>query len=587
MTLSLKEQQRHLVTSGNYSFAAAGQPLFVHTGKRIVYNVLPGQGVVYTINADGTTTTHDSTTITASNIYQLFIGVGVDLNGDGATDAIRHMGIEHISGCRPDQASVSSPRCGGPQVVDFYFDCTKCDETYSVMVEVDDNESRAFSPWNKSSVEFTGSITTTCVSCSDCPVEHNCREVACKLADSLNNELDLKVGNRKYPDWKGKGRPRPYYVTRLHDNSFIYCLSPQTPESGCEKCTYIPAITGAVINGVTYTFTGTTNPLDSTQSLVAQVKSITDQLNDAFKTEYGENAHAGSAYYTGSYQACCPIQLHVNTCYAGFQLLGANSAQIAASVNDNPFTTHGTVTADPDCIDCGAEAATTSYTCGIRVIAEKLEPTCACLIEHPLAYYGRKIKVNPYGDGWRGKTWLVKEIQAMELPSGFGREIQFYEYQSKPQGKGHVSNRSNTVQGWGAQPGKTDRFNNVTARCDTDYCTYYLKFIMDRMKLSNERGDLDLHSWIHIPNGDTDTLDDWEAIYAKLLELAPTCKTFTATVCDRTYGACPPAASPAVSPSSTPGVSSTPTATVTPTRTPSVTPTVTPTVTITPSTSPA
>jgi len=312
----------------------------------------------------------------------------------------------------------------------------------------------------------------------------------------------------------------------------------------------------------------------------------------------------GSAYYTGSYQGCCPIQLHVNTCYDGFQLLGADSAQIAASVANNPFTVHGSVTADPECLDCGEAPATTNYTCGIRVIAEKLEPSCGCVIDKPLAFYGRKVRFNPYGDGWRNKSYLVKQIQAMELPSGFGREIQFYEYQSVPQGKGHLSNRSNTIQGWGAQVGKTDRFNNVTARCDADYCTYYIKFLMDRMKLSNERGDLDLHSWIHIPNDDTATLDAWEAIYAKILVTAPTCKVLTATVCDRTFGACPPVASPAVSPSSTPGVSSTPTATITPTATPtrtasvsgtpavtssvSVTPTVTPTVTstVTPSVTP-
>lgn len=582
MTLNLKPD-RHVVTAGNYSFAAAGQPLFVHTGKRIHYNVMPGQGVVYTQEADGTTLTHSSATINSTNAHRLFIGVGVDLNGDGITEAIRHIGIEHISACRIDQVAASSPRCGSPQVIDFYFDCTKCNETYSLEIEVDDNESRAFSPWNKSAAQFTGSIVTECVSCSDCAPEHNCKEVACKLASRMNNELDLKIGNRLYPDFKAQGRPRPYFATRLHDNTFIYCLSPQTENGSCENCTYIPAVTGAVINGVPYTFQGTTNPIDNTQSLVGQVKSITDQLNDAFKTEYGEHAHMGSAYYTGSYQGCCPIQLHVNTCYDGFQLLGAAGAQISVSQTYNPFTTHGTETADPNCLDCGETPATLNYTCGIRVIAEKLEPSCGCIIDKPLAFYGRKIKVNPYGDDWRGKSWMVKEIQGMELPSGFGREIQFYEYQQIPQGKGHVSNRSNTVQGWGATVGKTDRFNNVTARCDADYCSYYLHFIMDRRKLSNERGDLDIHSWIHIPNTDTDTLDDWEAIQNAVITASPGCVPISNVLCDRSLGACPPVASPTPSPSSTPGASSTPTATVTPTATPSVTPTVTPTVTPSPS----
>ena len=123
MSLSIKEMsERHVVTAGNYSFATAGQALFVHTGKSIVYNVLPGQGVVYTIEADGSTLTHDDTTIDATNIHSLFIGVGIDTNGNGSTSAIRHMGVENISGCRPTDASVSSPRCGAPQVTDLYFD---------------------------------------------------------------------------------------------------------------------------------------------------------------------------------------------------------------------------------------------------------------------------------------------------------------------------------------------------------------------------------------------------------------------------------------------------------------------------------
>jgi len=203
MTLTLKKDiQKHVVTSGNYALAAAGQPLFtcVGTGKsaQIIYNVLPGQLVAYTVN-NGVTLTVDDATLAASDIYELYIGVGIDTTGNGINDDIRHIGIEQVSGCEPREVSTSSPRCGGPQVVDFYFDCTQCDETYSVIVRIDDNKTQSFSPWNKSFSEFVGSIVTNCSSCDDCPVDHNCKEVACKLADALNNELDLRVGERKYP----------------------------------------------------------------------------------------------------------------------------------------------------------------------------------------------------------------------------------------------------------------------------------------------------------------------------------------------------------------------------------------------------
>lgn len=102
MTLTLKKDiQKHIVTAGNYGFATAGQPLFSYVGKgksaRIIYNVAPGQLVAYTVT-NGVTLTVTGATLASSDIYELYVGVGVDLNGDGVTDDIRHLGIEHISG---------------------------------------------------------------------------------------------------------------------------------------------------------------------------------------------------------------------------------------------------------------------------------------------------------------------------------------------------------------------------------------------------------------------------------------------------------------------------------------------------------
>lgn len=793
MTLTLKKDvQKHIVTSGNYALAAAGQPLFtiIGSGKRsqIVYNVLPGQLVAYTIN-NGVTLTVDDATLAASDIYELYIGVGVDLTGNGITDDIRHLGIEKISGCEPREVSTSDPKCGNPQVVDFYFDCTQCDETYSVIVRIDDNQTQSFSPWNKSFSEFVGSIVTNCSSCDDCPVEHNCREVSCKLADALNAELDLKVGTREYPDWKGKGLPRPFHATRLHSNSFIFCLAPQSEAGACEDCTYFDMISGAVVNGNYHEFVSNTNPLDATQTLTGQLDNIVLQLNDLFITEYaggqtGVDPHAGSAYATGTYQQCCSMQLHVNTCDANFQLLDVNGDPITPTTSNNPFTVYGTVDNDANCIDCsdgpavkasgtltltgqpqdvaatgtltltgqpldtetvvigtktyqfqtsltdvdgnvliGATASdsldnliaainlgagagtlyatsttantdvsaaagagdtmdvtaltsgsagnsivttetltngswgggtlsggitetvtidgkvytfqatlvnadgnvhigataeesldnlknainlgpgvgtdyatamtkhptveavdgtgttlvvyaitagtggnaitttetlangswgggtlsggaagtlgTTAYPCGIRVIAEQIKGDCGCFIDKPLSFYGRKVNILPFGDGWKGKPWRVVEVQAMELPAGFGSFIQFLEYQTLPEGRGRRYDRSNINKGWANLPGKKARVRHaVTAECDTNYCSYYMKSFVEKRKLTNDYGVITVHSNVHVPNGDTTTISAWESFFAALIALNPSCKVLTTVNCNYTIGGC-------------------------------------------------
>lgn len=541
MTSTLKNSvQKHVVTYGNYGFASAAgnPPLFTLSGGRINYNVNPGQLVAYVIE-DGVTRIVSASTLDSSEIYELYIGVGIDETGLGITTDVRHIGVEDISGCLPRKASTSSPRCGSPQVVDLYFDCTKCNETYSVEVTVDDNQTQSFGPWNKSYQQFVGSIVTDCSSCDECEVEHNCREVACKLADALNSDLDLKIGSRQYPDWKGKGLPRPYFATRLHASSKIYCFSPQTEAEGCTSCTYVAAVKGAVINGTTYLFTGNLNPTNSAQTLTAQLDHISHQINQAFKTEYGENAHAGSSFTTGSYSNCCSIQLHINSCDTNFSLINAADAAITPQTSNNPFTTYGTVTPVPGCVDCAdLEVTPVVYPCGIRIIAERIAPKCGFYIDKPLSFYGRKVTVGPIGDGWKGKPWRVVEVQAMELPAGFGSSIQWLEYQTEPDGRGRRYSRSNKHSGTFNLPDAKSRVNAVTAKCDTNYCSYYLKSEIEKRYLDGTPGFLTVHSNVHIPAADSVTVAAWEAFEEALLALNPACKVVTSVACDTNLGVC-------------------------------------------------
>lgn len=540
MTSTLKKDtQKHLVTYGNYGFASAvGNPtLFVKAGKVLSYNVAPGQLVAYVIES-GVTRIVAPAALDATEIYKLYVGVGVDEYGVGRTTAIRHLGIEHIAGCLPQAVQASSPRCGAPQIVDFYFECTKCDETYSVMVTVDDNQTRSFSPWNKSMSEFVGTIVTSCSACDDCDVAHNCKEVACKLADALNGELDLRIGSRLYPDWLGKGLPRPFHATRLHTNSYVYCFAPLSVANSCTDCTYVAAVKGVTINGTSYPFVGNLDPTDSTHTLTSQLSFLADQINTSFETKYGEFAHAGRAYTTGSYSDCCAIQLHVNTCDSTFILYDAADAPIAKTTT-NPFTLYGTTANTQSCIDCGDAPTTTAYDCGIRVIAERIKGDCDCYVGNPLSFYGRKIDIKPFSDGWKKKPWKVVEVQAMELPSGFGAWIQYLEYQTLPEGKGRNFSRSNNIRGtFLSLPEKKARVNQVTAKCGTNYCSYYFKLDVENMTLIDKRGYLTIHGNVHIPAADSVTVTAWQTFQANLLALNPACEVIGTSVCDTSLGVC-------------------------------------------------
>lgn len=667
MTSISKDTEKHIVTYGNYGFVSANQSLFTLVGsgnnKRIVYNVLPGQLVAYK-KVNGEYKTVNTASLTAADLHHLYVGVGYSANNSAETTHIRHLGIEHISGCMPRKAATSSPKCGAPQVIDFYFDCTKCDETYSVEVTVDDNFSRSFSHWNASAEQFVGSIVTSCSSCDECGAEHNCKEVACKLADALNNEFTLKIGNRLYPDFKRAGIKRPFHATRLHDRTMTYCLAPQTEAESCESCTYVAGIKGALVKDTLYTFSGNLNPLDATQTLSGQIDNIVAQINDAFITEYGENSHLGSAYFTGSFSDCCPYQIHVNTCDANFKLVDVNDNEIARQVDVNPFETYGAKGTNTGCKDCGDDAVAAKgtltftgnaadtetvvvggktytfqtvltnvngnvligatvndtinnlasainlgsgagteyaaamtinanvsavngagdtlivtaktagtagnaigstdtvvnaswgaatlaggaagasvtpeyYSCGIRVIAERISGDCSCFLNKPLNFYGRKLTVNPIGEGFRGKDWAIVEIQAMELPAGFGSAIQWLEYQNEPIGRGRNYSRGNTAKGIFNLPDKKSRINSVTAECDKHYCSYFLQFDMEtNSKTNGVRSILTINGNTHIPSNDSVTIAAWETFQEGILALNPGCEVITAVDCNTTFGSC-------------------------------------------------
>jgi hypothetical protein len=528
---------RHIVTRGDMAPVAAGQPVSVRAGKRRNYNVAEGQLVFY-VKEGATTRTVDAASLTVADIPKLLIGVGhIQDKKKGIVDSIRHIGVEHISGCNLESLDVSAPRCGTPDVVDFYFGCIDCDHTYTVKVGVDDNLTRSYAPFMKSEAEYFVSATPDCNSCDNCPQEATCDAIVCDLVDRLNDDIREEF---HYPDYKGMNKEIPYRAVKLHDRSLIYCLSPiDTDGAECKNCYAFAGINKVVVGEASVDLVGTLNPADNTQTLRAQIQSIADQINEAF--EAGPGRHAGHAFITGNeFGTCCPIQLHVNTCDANFAIRNlADDADIVPTKDYNPFTAHGSLQVDPNCQDCGSAPTTRNFDCGIRVIAAPIDATSSCYLEKPLAFYGRKVNIYPIGDGWAHKQWKVENVQRMVLPSGFGSWIQYQEYRQPVGGSGRDYSWSNTNQGWLNLPDARSRVvNAITADADEDYCSYHLISSYPKTNALSERAYGRVYSHVHIPSGDTTTKTAFENFLVALAAFSPGCPPVEAVTCEPFVGAC-------------------------------------------------
>lgn len=533
MALYHKDIGKHIVTQGNLGMAEGGQPLYTMAGprrdRRKAYNVVPGQLVAYTKQVGAVPTIVDQSTLSLSNSKRIFLGVGVDNEGKGYTTAIRHIGIEHVSSCALTEVQASSPKCGSPAVQDMYLKINK-PGTYAVLLRVEDQKTRDYAPMFKGYEEFQAVTSVTEDEFEDPAFDPDI--VVCKLIDQLNNKLDLKIKDKDYPDWKGKGLKRPFHATRLHDNSITYCFSPTEIED-CETCTHIDAVISATVGGQTVTFTGNVDPADNTKTLRAQLDHIANQINEAFEDDEGEYAQTGSAYVTGSYSDCCPIELHVNTCDATFALQTTGAAAITPKTSVNPFTEYGTFTNVKECIDCGDSETSTSYTTGFRVISEQVSTKCGAYINQPMTTYFRKVEITPIADFFDG-DWQTVDIQKPENPGQFGSQIQWYEYQQDVGGEGRNHKRSNYLRGWIPVPDDLSRANSLLAKCDLDYCSYYTQFEMDRKGAIDAQAarPLQIDGYIHVPAKDVTTKAVVEQFLTELATFSPKCEVTASVICD-------------------------------------------------------
>lgn len=500
----------YLAASGNLPVKAQGEKVILDGKSKNIWNVLAGEIVVWDKTRNLTLGIGDIATA-----KHVSIGIGQGNKGELATD-ILHIAGEDFDFCKGNVcANVTKPSCGCAQVVDLFFDCTKCDEVYSFAFLLDDSRVRSEYGFNEKA-EYVYSVPTECSKCDVCDVEHNCEEIMCKIVDQINGKTqdDPKLITY-FQKANLTDQYQPFRASKIYNHSTSrkrFCINPQ--DNGCKDCAYLPGITGIKIDGVTKTFDYTTVPGDATKTLHGQMERVIEYINNAI-TEVG-----GDARMTDGIKPCCPYDIIINTCATNVKLI-VNGNEVSPDEEWNPFVAQ---TVKPVCKGCNNEETSVNLTCGFSIIVDPVTVDCSCDLPPNLTtpnYYGRTIEPAFIGDAWVGGQFFWKESQSQSLPSGLG-----YFWQDKAHygqhngGSGRNFRYSNKPIGKLGLPDKASRARNAhnLIDCDETYCVYNVVSSQGNNEWFNnatKHYNRDI-SYVLIPEKDNTTKVSFEAVLTAL-----------------------------------------------------------------------
>lgn len=493
--MSRKVRENIIVTKGDHAFVPAGTQLLIPQGgtQPPKLNLVPGQGFI----ADPKTfITVDPATFDPNNNPQFMIGVGVDMDGDGIAETIRTSFGEHIDVRNLTAYNVAAPQCPIYEIVDFKFKCTYEDMPYGLSVFVDDDMTQNQYPFNKPSV-YTYTTKVKGSACSDCTTEDICSDVAQRFVDAINQDafrdMDIRLNEVVLPLEKVF---LPFEAAYLFPQSYTFCLNPSS--NPCGGCTAVPAITGVRfdVDGTPtdFNFTFTTNPSDSTQTMIGQLENVVMQINDVLPV--------GRASLLGNPAECCSLTIDVNTPVENMVFLDASGDPVNPCSVTNPFDG-------------------TDFECGFRLYAKPVEIKCSDPFPpNPvLGYFGRHIKVFP-SDGFQDAGVQVTRIQDNVFPKNLGYNWKHREYRSDNGGLGRDFNPYNDKFGPIGLPGTQDRAMNTITDCKETYCSYIFEHkINDNGNgVFGRIGQYAGRTILLIPAGDTATQTSFEAYMANFAD---------------------------------------------------------------------
>lgn len=509
-------RETYIATHGDYAVKAAGEAIFIagknRQGRNL--NVKAGEIVVFDPTAN--------VTIAAADIpskEKVVVAVGVGNKGEMATD-LRYLGGDGFNLCKDSiEALVTTPVCGTPQVLDVFFDGTKCQAGYAFQILLDDYIVRSNYPQNDR-MAFTYNEINPCGSDCSCTTEDSCEELVCKFVDAINKKTTEDDARNlvRFQNRDDSHQYQPFSAAMLYnveDSIKTFCLTPE--DSDCENCSTLPAITGILIGDEETEFVGTTIGDYTTPG---QLELVVDLINDALAPT------GGRAHLVKSIGKCCGYCIEISSCETTIELLSGDDANITGT-GSNAFDNVAANAAV--CSSCDSADTQITATCGFRLYAHPLSVKCSC--EYPpndnIPFtYHRSIEVQPLND-WGCQTFYVLESTAQIEPEGFGFFYQDREHYQHNGGVGRDYHYSNTHRGQISLPDQYSRSTNATTiDCEETYCVYNLRWIKSALGKNSNALTRSNTAWtfVLIPYGDDVTKASWETFLAELHTIG-TCVT--------------------------------------------------------------
>jgi hypothetical protein len=410
---------RYIVAAKSLGVFPAGRAVFIETSSGYgLNNILANQVVVY----DYDTGVSVGAGITMATTPRLVIAQGIDTDGDGVANVLRKPAFDFIDGYGLSAVTAEPPSMGQQKIIDVGIGCVERGKPITLTVEAKTDRTMSYYP-DRFYERYSETVMFDFDDCLGCDQPLDCKTVACAIANRFNGvhdkNLSIKANGsfiRRVREHQKNDKPFTLYV--LHENDYQFCFP--TTTLPCVGCTSISGISGAVVDGVTYTFTGTLDPADTTKTKLSQVNSVVEQLQAIFDIN-NNGSVINATVYEGSAKPCDDgVKLLVNSCVL-VQLLDGAGAPIAPCVG--PTSVSHTLTTKGECGSCGTTTPTT-FCAYLRVVPKpiKLEKFCDGPDNYPKVLYTdlRVVTNLPEDNIGKFATFVVQDTK---LPKNLGYQV--------------------------------------------------------------------------------------------------------------------------------------------------------------------
>jgi len=321
------------------------------------------------------------------------------------------------------------PRCGCNNVIDMYTNCTYKDTDYSVTIGVRGDRELDYNLWNQWT-EDTQTVNLKDFACDSCDTGLNQKDLWCAIANKFNahtKNYKAKHGGvflKQALSQQAKSRGYEVFPIFGIDKHYTFALSDEAGNT-CSSCTLTQGFNKLVIDplgeAIEVDLSSLVDATDTTKMPMSNRDRLVYLINKGFKDAGKDGSAVILESLTGSGRSCCSFSMWINSC-AEFDLYN-NAVEPAVITPDNEGATNpfSAISDTAHCVGCGSSAATFTPTGGLRIVAKAHEVTCDPT--DPVdrtTWYHRQVRVSEPKSGSYWTPFIVKEVQAVQIPENLG-----------------------------------------------------------------------------------------------------------------------------------------------------------------------